>query len=143
MTTTFAELGLNEQILAGVDSLGFTVPTPVQEQAIPLVLAGRDIVASAQTGTGKTAAFALPVLQRIAGIVHEAPAAEKAPDPEQPSAESAAAEGDAPSEEPKPKRRRRRRRRRGAGSSDSAAIAAAWVINKTLLCFNQTPSYQS
>ena len=96
MTTTFAELGLNEQILAGVDSLGFTVPSPVQEQAIPLVLAGRDIVASAQTGTGKTAAFALPVLQRIAGIAPETPA------PEQPADEAAAAEGDAPSEEPKP-----------------------------------------
>ena len=65
MTTTFAELGLNEQILAGVDALGFTEPTPVQEAAIPAVLEGRDVVASAQTGTGKTAAFALPALQRI------------------------------------------------------------------------------
>ena len=67
MTTTFAELGLNEQILAGVESLGFSTPTPVQAGAIPEVLAGRDVVASAQTGTGKTAAFALPTLQRIAG----------------------------------------------------------------------------
>lgn len=67
MTTTFAELGLNEQILAGVDALGFSTPTPVQAGAIPEVLAGRDVVASAQTGTGKTAAFALPTLQRIAG----------------------------------------------------------------------------
>ena len=67
MTTSFAELGLNEQILAGVDALGFSTPTPVQAGAIPEVLAGRDIVASAQTGTGKTAAFALPTLQRIAG----------------------------------------------------------------------------
>ena len=66
MTTSFAELGLNEQILAGVDALGFSVPTPVQAGAIPEVLAGRDVVASAQTGTGKTAAFALPTLQRIA-----------------------------------------------------------------------------
>ena len=66
MTTTFAELGLNEQILAGVDALGFSTPTPVQAGAIPEVLAGRDVVASAQTGTGKTAAFALPTLQRIA-----------------------------------------------------------------------------
>ena len=66
MTTTFAELGLNEQILAGVDALGFTTPTPVQAEAIPIVLTGRDIVASAQTGTGKTAAFALPALQLIA-----------------------------------------------------------------------------
>ena len=67
MTTTFAELGLNEQILAGVDALGFSTPTPVQAGAIPEVLASRDVVASAQTGTGKTAAFALPTLQRIAG----------------------------------------------------------------------------
>ncbi|HBO62170.1 DEAD/DEAH box helicase [Olsenella sp. An188] len=67
MTTTFAELGLNEQILAGVESLGFTAPTPVQAQAIPVVLEGHDIVASAQTGTGKTAAFALPTLQLVAG----------------------------------------------------------------------------
>ena len=67
MTTSFAELGINEQILAGVDALGFSTPTPVQAGAIPEVLAGRDVVASAQTGTGKTAAFALPTLQRIAG----------------------------------------------------------------------------
>ena len=67
MTTSFAELGLNEQILAGVDALGFSTPTPVQAGAIPEVLAGRDVVASAQTGTGKTAAFVLPTLQRIAG----------------------------------------------------------------------------
>ena len=67
MTTSFAELGLNEQILAGVDALGFSTPTPVQAGAIPEVLASRDVVASAQTGTGKTAAFALPMLQRTAG----------------------------------------------------------------------------
>ena len=67
MTTSFAELGLNAQILAGVDALGFSTPTPVQAGAIPEVLASRDVVASAQTGTGKTAAFALPTLQRIAG----------------------------------------------------------------------------
>ncbi len=73
MTTSFAELGLNEQILAGVDSLGFTTPTPVQAGAIPEVLAGRDVVASAQTGTGKTAAFALPTLQRIAGKSGQGP----------------------------------------------------------------------
>ena len=65
MNTTFAELGLNEHILEGVAALGFTTPTPVQAQAIPAVLAGRDVIASAQTGTGKTAAFALPLLQVI------------------------------------------------------------------------------
>ncbi len=67
MTTTFAELGLNEQILEGINSLGFTQATPVQAGAIPHVLEGKDVVACAQTGTGKTAAFALPCLQRIAG----------------------------------------------------------------------------
>lgn len=63
----FDSLGLNKQILAGVDELGFSEATPVQAEAIPFVLEGRDVVASAQTGTGKTAAFALPTLQRIAG----------------------------------------------------------------------------
>jgi len=67
-TQKFAELGLNEQILAGVEDLGFTTPTPVQEQAIPEILKGRDVIASAQTGTGKTAAFALPILQLIAPL---------------------------------------------------------------------------
>ena len=67
MEITFAELGLNEQILAGVATLGFSAPTPVQAAAIPVVLAGKDVVASAQTGTGKTAAFMLPTLQLIAG----------------------------------------------------------------------------
>ncbi len=65
MEKTFAELGLNEQLLQGVEALGFTEPTPVQAQAIPWVLQGRDVVASAQTGTGKTAAFTLPVLQLV------------------------------------------------------------------------------
>ena len=70
MEITFAELGLNEQILAGVATLGFNAPTPVQAAAIPAVLAGKDVVASAQTGTGKTAAFMLPTLQRIAVEKH-------------------------------------------------------------------------
>ena len=61
----FRALGLAEDIRAGVAALGFTEPTPVQEQAIPVALAGEDILACAQTGTGKTAAFLLPVLQRI------------------------------------------------------------------------------
>lgn len=67
MTTTFHELGLSNQILAGVEALGFSQPTPVQAQAIPAVLEGRDVLASAQTGTGKTCAFTLPALQRVAG----------------------------------------------------------------------------
>jgi ATP-dependent RNA helicase RhlE len=60
---SFAELGLSPELLRAVAHEGYTVPTPVQEQAIPLVLARRDLMAGAQTGTGKTAAFVLPMLQ--------------------------------------------------------------------------------
>jgi ATP-dependent RNA helicase RhlE len=63
--TTFAELNLASEIQAAVESMGYTTPTPIQQQAIPLVLAGRDLLAQAQTGTGKTAAFALPLLHRM------------------------------------------------------------------------------
>lgn len=92
MEITFAELGLNEQILAGVATLGFSAPTPVQAAAIPAVLAGKDVVASAQTGTGKTAAFMLPTLQRIAV---EKPGEAEKPDATEPNtaAERTAAAG--------------------------------------------------
>ncbi|MBL6884025.1 MAG: DEAD/DEAH box helicase [Candidatus Thalassarchaeum sp.] len=59
----FESLGLSEKLLEAVESEGYTTPTPVQEQSIPPLLAGRDVLGVAQTGTGKTAAFALPVLQ--------------------------------------------------------------------------------
>src|SRR3989338_5473195 len=62
---SFDELGLHENILKGITEIGFTKPTPIQEQAIPAVLAGRDVIASAQTGSGKTAAFVLPILHRL------------------------------------------------------------------------------
>ena len=65
MLMTFNELGLNKDILAAVEEMGYTDPTPVQLESIPLVLAGRDVVSAAQTGTGKTAAFTLPLMQRI------------------------------------------------------------------------------
>ncbi|MFM8360267.1 MAG: DEAD/DEAH box helicase, partial [Verrucomicrobiota bacterium] len=61
----FAELGLQGALLEAVQELGYQQPTPIQSQAIPLILEGRDIVGSAQTGTGKTAAFALPILHRL------------------------------------------------------------------------------
>ncbi len=61
----FTELGLDEELLRSISEQGYTETTPVQDQAIPVILAGRDVMASAQTGTGKTAAFALPVLQNI------------------------------------------------------------------------------
>jgi ATP-dependent RNA helicase RhlE len=65
LSSGFDSLGLAEPLLRAVAELGYEKPTPVQEQSIPLVLAGRDLMAGAQTGTGKTAAFALPILQRL------------------------------------------------------------------------------
>jgi superfamily II DNA/RNA helicase len=62
---SFNELQLNTSILKAIDACGYTEPTPIQAEAIPLALAGRDLIAAAQTGTGKTAAFTLPALQRI------------------------------------------------------------------------------
>jgi ATP-dependent RNA helicase RhlE len=62
---TFDQLGLTPELLRAVAAQGYTVPTPVQSQSIPLVLAGRDLLAGAQTGTGKTAAFVLPILQLL------------------------------------------------------------------------------
>jgi ATP-dependent RNA helicase RhlE len=62
---TFESLGLSADLLKTVAEEGYTAPTPVQEAAIPLVLAGRDVLAAAQTGTGKTAAFTLPILDRL------------------------------------------------------------------------------
>jgi ATP-dependent RNA helicase RhlE len=63
---SFSTLGLRPELLRAAAAQGYTDPTPVQREAIPLVLAGRDLLAGAQTGTGKTAAFVLPMLQRLA-----------------------------------------------------------------------------
>ena len=63
--TTFAELGLSEPILEALSHLGYEGPTPIQEQAIPALLEGRDVIGQAQTGTGKTAAFGLPMLEYV------------------------------------------------------------------------------
>ena len=68
MELNFDALGLSPASLRAVRALGFTSPTPVQAAAIPPALAGRDVLASAQTGTGKTAAFALPLLERLAAL---------------------------------------------------------------------------
>ncbi len=62
---TFAALGLIEPLLRALEALDYKTPSPIQAQAIPAVLAGRDLMAAAQTGTGKTAGFALPLLQRL------------------------------------------------------------------------------
>ncbi len=62
---SFEQFSLDPRIAAGIKGVGFEIPTPIQEQAIPIVLAGRDVLGLAQTGTGKTAAFILPILQRL------------------------------------------------------------------------------
>jgi ATP-dependent RNA helicase RhlE len=62
---SFADLGLKPELLRAVDEKGYSVPTPIQAKAIPAVIAGGDVLAGAQTGTGKTAAFVLPILQRL------------------------------------------------------------------------------
>ena len=74
---TFAEIGLNETLLKALSSSGYTQPTPVQAQAIPAALDGRDLMVSSQTGSGKTAAFMLPALHRFA--LQERPAAAPVP----------------------------------------------------------------
>ena len=64
-TTTFSDLGLNEKILATLKDIGYEQPSPIQEKSIPILLKGGDMIGAAQTGTGKTAAFALPILNNI------------------------------------------------------------------------------
>jgi superfamily II DNA/RNA helicase len=68
---TFKELGLTDSLLAGIDSMGYKTATPVQSQVIQPILAGKDIIASAQTGTGKTAAFLLPIVNKIITEPHD------------------------------------------------------------------------
>jgi ATP-dependent RNA helicase RhlE len=70
---TFDDLGLSESLLRAVADQGYTQPTPIQTAAIPLVLAGHDLMAAAQTGTGKTAGFTLPLLQRLSAGPRPAP----------------------------------------------------------------------
>ncbi|HEX2844520.1 MAG TPA: DEAD/DEAH box helicase, partial [Candidatus Limnocylindria bacterium] len=72
---SFTELGLSPELLRAVADQGYTEPTPVQRESIPHVLAGRDLLAAAQTGTGKTAAFVLPILQRLSTTpsTHDSP----------------------------------------------------------------------
>jgi ATP-dependent RNA helicase RhlE len=72
-TSDFASLGLASELLKALTTEGYTTPTPIQAQAIPPVLAGHDLLGIAQTGTGKTAAFALPILQRLAANRIKAP----------------------------------------------------------------------
>jgi ATP-dependent RNA helicase DeaD len=69
--TTFAELGLDQDILAAIHDVGYDAPSPIQEQAIPPLLKGLDVIGQAQTGSGKTAAFGLPMLQYVDPTEHE------------------------------------------------------------------------
>ena len=64
----FTDLGLDARVLAALEEVGYEKPSPIQEQTIPLLLEGHDVVGLAQTGTGKTAAFALPALSRMAEL---------------------------------------------------------------------------
>ena len=61
----FRDLGIDEELLHALSDAGYTVPTPIQEQAIPAAVAGKDVLGLAQTGTGKTCAFAIPILQKL------------------------------------------------------------------------------
>ena len=63
----FADLGLSEPVLRAIADMGYRHPTPIQEQAIPSILMGRDVLGAAQTGTGKTASFTLPMLDILTG----------------------------------------------------------------------------
>jgi ATP-dependent RNA helicase RhlE len=72
---SFADLGLKPELLRAVADKGYTIPTPIQSQAIPAVLAGADVLAGAQTGTGKTAAFVLPILQKLSEASGKVPRA--------------------------------------------------------------------
>ncbi len=64
-TIKFSDLGISEEILRAVEEMGYTQPSPIQQQAIPFVLQGRDVIGQAQTGTGKTAAFAIPIIDLV------------------------------------------------------------------------------
>ena len=66
--TRFTDLGLDSRVLSALEEVGYEKPSPIQEQTIPLLLDGKDVVGLAQTGTGKTAAFALPALSRMAEL---------------------------------------------------------------------------
>jgi ATP-dependent RNA helicase RhlE len=76
---SFAELGLRPELLRAVEEAGYTTPTPIQVQAIPVVLAGKDVMGGAQTGTGKTAGFALPILQKLAPLANTSPSPARHP----------------------------------------------------------------
>src|SRR5665213_1368979 len=77
--TSFDELGLRPEVLRAVTEAGYTIPTPIQAQAIPVVLAGRDVMGGAQTGTGKTAGFGLPILTKLMAYANASPSPARHP----------------------------------------------------------------
>src|SRR5262245_38636553 len=77
--TSFAELGLVPELLRSVADAGYTTPTPIQAKAIPVILAGKDVMGGAQTGTGKTAGFALPILQKLTPTANSSPSPARHP----------------------------------------------------------------
>src|SRR5262245_47766035 len=77
--TSFSELGLRPELLRAVTEAGYVTPTPIQAQAIPIILAGKDVMGGAQTGTGKTAGFALPILQKLAPSANVSPSPARHP----------------------------------------------------------------
>jgi ATP-dependent RNA helicase RhlE len=78
-SSSFAALGLRPEILRAVAEAGYTTPTPIQVQAIPLIMAGKDVMGGAQTGTGKTAGFALPILHKLAPTANTSPSPARHP----------------------------------------------------------------
>jgi ATP-dependent RNA helicase RhlE len=76
---SFTELGLSPEILRAVAEAGYTTPTPIQAQAIPIILAGKDVMGGAQTGTGKTAGFTLPILQKLLPLANASPSPARHP----------------------------------------------------------------
>ena len=137
--TTFSELGLNADLLKALAAEGYTTPTPIQAQAIPSVIAGRDLLGIAQTGTGKTAAFALPILHRLA--------ANRRPAPRHGCARARAV-ADARAGRPdrrqlpdlrpphRPHRRRHVRRRRAPAAGDAMAAASTCSSPRPAACID-------
>jgi ATP-dependent RNA helicase RhlE len=78
-TPSFTELGLRPELLRAVAEAGYTTPTPIQAQAIPTIMSGKDVMGGAQTGTGKTAGFALPILQRLLPLSNSSPSPARHP----------------------------------------------------------------
>jgi len=68
---TFDDFNFDPRVMEGVDSMGYNKPTPIQQQAIPAIIKGHDLIACAQTGTGKTAAYVLPLIQKILDKGHD------------------------------------------------------------------------